>query len=83
MKYQLFSSGRLIAGSEEKESIARIQRITRLSEEQIRKSLLNGKTEKLFGSDDKEKIRKAALAFHKAGLEVRVKIRRSPSRLLR
>ena len=74
MKYQLFSAGRLLAGIEEKESIARIRRITGLSEEQIRKSLLHGKPKKLLGSDDKVKIKKAALAFHKAGLEVRVKV---------
>ncbi|WPD22997.1 MAG: hypothetical protein SD837_00240 [Candidatus Electrothrix scaldis] len=79
MKYQLFSSGRLLAGSEEKESIARIQRITKLSAEQIRKSLLNGKPKKLLASDDKEKIKRAALAFHKAGLEVKVQISQAPA----
>ncbi|MCI5122094.1 MAG: hypothetical protein D3908_13065, partial [Candidatus Electrothrix sp. AUS4] len=79
MKYQLFSTGRLIAGSEEKESIARIQRISKLSEEQIRKSLLNGKPKKLLASDDKEKIKRAGLAFHKAGLEVKVKISQAPA----
>ena len=79
MKYQLFSSGYLLAGSEEKESIARIQRISKLSEEQIRKSLLNGKPKRLLGSDDKKKIQRAALAFHKAGLEVKVKISQTPA----
>ncbi|MCI5211571.1 MAG: hypothetical protein D3910_22950 [Candidatus Electrothrix sp. ATG2] len=79
MKYQLVSSGRLQAGSEEKESIARIQQITQLLKEQIGKSLLNGKARKLLSSDDKEKIKKVALALHKAGLEVKVKIRQPAS----
>ncbi|MCI5162074.1 MAG: hypothetical protein D3917_08635 [Candidatus Electrothrix sp. AX5] len=74
MKYQLISSGHLLVGSEEKESIARIQRITKLSEEQVWKSLLNGKPRKLLSSDDKEKIKKAALALRRAGLEVKVQV---------
>jgi hypothetical protein len=79
MKYQLISSGRLLVGSEEKESIARIQRITKLPEEQVRKSLLNGKPKKLLSSDDKEKVKKAALALRRAGLEVKVQVRQSPT----
>ena len=75
MKYQLISSGRLLAGFEEKKSVARIQRITKLSEEQVRKSLLRGRSRKLLISDDKEKIRKAALTLRKAGLDVTVDIR--------
>ncbi|WP_339134716.1 MAG: hypothetical protein WGN25_16105 [Candidatus Electrothrix sp. GW3-4] len=77
MKYQLISSGRLLAGSEEKESIAQIQRITKLSETQVWKSLLNDKPKKLLSSYDKEKIKKASLALRKAGLEV--KVRQVPS----
>ncbi|MGB5687024.1 MAG: hypothetical protein WBM35_14540 [Candidatus Electrothrix sp.] len=75
MKYQLISSGRLLIGPKEKESIARIQRITQLSEEHVRKSLLNGTPKKLLSSDDKEKIKKAALALRQAGLEVTIKVR--------
>ncbi|MCI5141098.1 MAG: hypothetical protein D3909_05095, partial [Candidatus Electrothrix sp. ATG1] len=74
MKYQLVSSGYLKAESEEKESIARIQRITKLSEDQIQKTLLNGKPKILRSSDNKEKIKKATLALHKAGLEVKIKV---------
>ncbi|MCI5131624.1 MAG: hypothetical protein D3904_08885, partial [Candidatus Electrothrix sp. EH2] len=73
MKYQLISSGRLLAGSEEKESVVRLQRITKLSEEQVRKSLLKGRPKRLLISDEKEKVRKAALALRKAGLDVKVR----------
>jgi len=79
MKYQLISSGRLLVGSEEQKSINRIQRVTKLPEEQVRKSLLNGKPKKLFSSDDKEKVKKAALALRQAGLEVKVQVRQAPS----
>ncbi|WLE96443.1 MAG: hypothetical protein QTN59_17385 [Candidatus Electrothrix communis] len=79
MKYQLISSGRLLVGSEEQKSIHQIQRITRLSEEQIRKSLLNGKPKKMLSSDDKKKVKKAALALRQAGLEVKIQVRQTPS----
>ncbi|MDU9047499.1 MAG: hypothetical protein Q3M30_01525 [Candidatus Electrothrix sp. Rat3] len=79
MKYQLISSGHLLFGSEEKESIARIQRITKLSEEQVQQSLLNGKPRKLLCSDDKEKVKKAALTLRRAGLEVKVQVRQAPT----
>ncbi|MCI5124447.1 MAG: hypothetical protein D3925_08230, partial [Candidatus Electrothrix sp. AR5] len=79
MKYQLISSGHLLVGSKEQESIARIQRITKLSEDQVRKSLLHGKPRKLLSSDDKEKVKKAALALRQAGLEVKIKVRQPAS----
>ncbi len=79
MKYQLISSGRLLVGSEEQKSINRIQRITKLSEEQVQKSLLNDKPKKLFSSDDKEKVKKAALTLRRAGLEVKVQVRQAPT----
>lgn len=79
MKYQLISSGHLLIEAEETKSIARIQRITKLPEEQIRKSLLNGRPRKLLSSDDKAKIKKAALALRRAGLEVEVTVCRPAS----
>ena len=77
MKYQLITSGRLLAGFKEKKSLARIQRITQLSEEQVRKSLLQGGPKKLLVSDDKEKIQQLALSLRRAGLEVKVQVRRA------
>jgi hypothetical protein len=79
MKYQLISSGHLLIEAEETESIARIQQITKLSEEQIRKSLLNGRPRKLLSSDDQAKIKKAALALRRAGLDVEVTVCRPAS----
>ena len=83
MKYQVISTGKLQAGFEKKESVARIQQLTRLSKEQVRKSLLDGRpktllsSDALLNSDDKEKVRKVALALSKAGLEVKVEVRQA------
>lgn len=73
MEYHLISQGRLFTGAEEKECIVMLQRITKLSEEQVRKTLLNGRPRKLFSSDDKEKVKKFSQAYRKAGLVVEIK----------
>lgn len=73
MEYHLISQGRLFTGAKEKECIVMIQRITKLSEEQVRKTLLNGRPRKLFSSDDKEKVKKFSQAYRKAGLDVQIK----------
>lgn len=73
MEYHLISQGRLFTGAKEKECIVMIQRITKLSEEQVRKTLLNGRPRKLFSSDDKEKVKKFSQAYRKAGLDVLIK----------
>jgi hypothetical protein len=72
MEYHLISQGRLFSGAKEKECIVMIQRITKLSEEQVRKTLLNGRPRKLFSSDDKAKVEKFSQAYRKAGLDVRI-----------
>jgi hypothetical protein len=73
MEYQLISQGRLFVGAKEKECIVMLQRITKLSEEQIRKTLLNGRPRKLFSSEDKAKVEKFSQAYRKAGLDVQIK----------
>ncbi|MCI5115129.1 MAG: hypothetical protein D3920_05235 [Candidatus Electrothrix sp. AW2] len=73
MEYHLISQGRLFTGAKEKECIVMLQRITKLSEEQVRKTLLNGRPRKLFSSDDKEKVKKFSQAYRKAGLVVEIK----------
>lgn len=73
MEYHLISQGRLFTGAKEKDCIVMIQRITKLSEEQVRKTLLNGRPRKLFSSDDKEKVKKFSQAYRKAGLDVEIK----------
>ena len=72
MEYQLISQGRLFVGAKEKECIVMIQRITKLSEAQVRKMILNGKPRKLFSSEDKAKVEKFSQAYRKAGLDVRI-----------
>ncbi|MCI5131788.1 MAG: hypothetical protein D3904_09735 [Candidatus Electrothrix sp. EH2] len=72
MEYHLISQGRLFVGAKEKDCIAMIQRITKLSEDQVRKTLLNGRTRKLFSSEDKAKVEKFSQAYRKAGLDVRI-----------
>ncbi|MCW5212742.1 hypothetical protein VU04_07505 [Desulfobulbus sp. TB] len=69
----MISQGRLFTGAKEKDCIVMIQRITKLSEEQVRKTLLNGRPRKLFSSDDKEKVKKFSQAYRKAGLDVEIK----------
>ncbi|MCI5188389.1 MAG: hypothetical protein D3905_01075 [Candidatus Electrothrix sp. AS4_5] len=69
----MISQGRLFTGAKEKECIVMLQRITKLSEEQVRKTLLNGRPRKLFSSDDKEKVKKFSQAYRKAGLVVEIK----------
>ncbi len=78
MKYQLISTGRLRAGFKEQESIAQLCQRTKLSEDQVRNSLLNGKPKILLRSDKQEKIQKAALALNKAGLEVKIQASQPP-----
>ncbi len=73
MEYHLISQGHLFTGAKEKECIVMIQRITKLSEEQVRKTLLNGRHRKLFSSDDKAKVERFSQAYRKAGLDVRIK----------
>ncbi|MCI5149252.1 MAG: hypothetical protein D3916_07685 [Candidatus Electrothrix sp. MAN1_4] len=70
MKYRIVCQGRLLAGAKEKECVQRIQRITKLSEENIRTTLLNGKPRKIFASDDKSRTEKYGLAFRNAGLDI-------------
>ncbi|MCI5159301.1 MAG: hypothetical protein D3906_12880 [Candidatus Electrothrix sp. AUS1_2] len=72
MEYHLISQGRLFAGAKEKECIVMIQRIMKLSEDQVRKMILNGKPRKLFSSEDKAKVEKFSQAYRKAGLDVRI-----------
>lgn len=70
MKYQIMCQGRLMAGVKEKECVERIQQITKLSEEKVRTTLLNGRLKKMFASDDKMRVKKYGLAFRNAGLDI-------------
>ena len=72
MRYWIVCQGRLLAGAKEKECMARIQRITKLSEENIKKNLLNGRPMKMFSSDYKIRVRKYSLAFRNAGLDISI-----------
>ncbi|MGB5686031.1 MAG: hypothetical protein WBM35_09475 [Candidatus Electrothrix sp.] len=73
MKYQVVCQGRLLIGAKEKVCLERIQRITKLSEEKIRATLLNGHPKKVFASDDKIRAEKYGLAFRNAGLDVLIR----------
>jgi hypothetical protein len=70
MKYQLICQGRLVAGVNKKKCIDRIQRITKLSEEKVLTTLLNGRPRKIFTSNDKYRVKKFGHAFHNAGLDI-------------
>lgn len=70
MKYQIMCQGRLMAGAKEKECVERIQQITKLSEEKVRTTILNGRPKKMFASDDKMRIKRYSLAFRNAGLDI-------------
>lgn len=72
MKYHLICQGHLLVGAKKKESIAHIQRITKLSEEKVRHSLLNGKPRTLFSSSDQDKVKKFGQALRTAGLDVQI-----------
>ncbi len=70
MKYWIVSQGRLLPGAKEKECMAQIQQITKLSEEMVRATLLDGCPKKIFASDDKISVAKYSLAFRNAGLDI-------------
>ncbi len=70
MKYWIVCQGRLLAGAKEKECMERIQQITKLSEEMVRVTLLNGRTKKIFASDDKVRVAKYSLELRNAGLDI-------------
>ncbi|CAK8725115.1 Ribosomal protein L7/L12 C-terminal domain-containing protein [Candidatus Electrothrix laxa] len=70
MEYQLICQGRLLAGAKKKECVGRIQRITKLSEEKVLTTLLNGRPRKMFSSRDKNRVEKFGHAFRNAGLDI-------------
>ncbi|CAK8711291.1 Ribosomal protein L7/L12 C-terminal domain-containing protein [Candidatus Electrothrix aarhusensis] len=70
MKYQVICQGRLLSGAKEKECIGRIKKITKLSEDAVRNTLLNGRMRKVFASDDKKRAKKYGQAFRNAGLDI-------------
>ena len=73
MRYQVVCQGRLLVGARDKVCLERIQRITKLSEEKVRTTLLNGHPKQVFASDDKSRAEKYGLAFRNAGLDVLIR----------
>ncbi|MCI5167588.1 MAG: hypothetical protein D3903_16225 [Candidatus Electrothrix sp. GM3_4] len=70
MEYQLICQGRLLVGVNKKKCIDRIQRITKLSEEKVLTTLLNGRPRKIFASRDRYRVEKFGHAFRNAGLDI-------------
>jgi hypothetical protein len=70
MEYQLICQGRLLTGVNKKKCIDRIQRITKLSEEKVFTTLLNGRPRKIFSSRDRYRVAKFRHAFRNAGLDI-------------
>ncbi|MES9969246.1 MAG: hypothetical protein ABW092_04380 [Candidatus Thiodiazotropha sp.] len=72
MKYQLISKGRLLEGMQEAPSIEQIGRLTGLSEERIRQTLLSGRPAKLMSASSREKLMDLHRDLREAGLEVEI-----------
>ncbi len=83
MEYRLMCSGRLIGGTDETEAIARLEKVTGLSETDIRTKLLSGKRAKLKSSTDRSRIEALYNAFIRLGLDVEVESSAVPTRRAR